>query len=282
MWSNFHMHSNYCDGKSEMIEYVRQAKSIGMLSIGFSSHAPISFPCTWCMKAEDFPRYQNSFETIKDSVSGLEMYKGLEVDFIPGVISAGNFNKELDYTIGSIHFVDRYPDGRHWEIDGLHTLFLDGLEKIFHNDISRAVTRYFELTREMIETSCPSIIGHMDKIKIQNPAQKFFSEDEEWYQKEVKKTIDLIGERKVIVEVNTRGIYQKKSSTTYPSPWILDLMYAKNIPVTLSSDAHHPSDIINQFPETASLLMDIGYRSINVLHGNKWKAFSFNEHGIIL
>src|SRR5688572_4741681 len=107
MWSNFHMHSNYCDGKSEMIEYVRQAKSIGMLSIGFSSHAPISFPCTWCMKAEDFPRYQNSFETIKDSVAGLEMYKGLEVDFIPGVISAGNFNKELDYTIGSIHFVDR-------------------------------------------------------------------------------------------------------------------------------------------------------------------------------
>jgi histidinol-phosphatase (PHP family) len=234
------------------------------------------------MKAEDFPSYQDTFEKIKDSVPGLEVYKGLEVDFIPGVISAGNFSKELDYTIGSIHFVDRFPDGRHWEIDGLHTLFLDGLEKIFHNDIRRAVTRYFELTREMIETSCPSIIGHMDKIKIQNPGQKFFSEDEAWYQKEVKKTIDLIAEKKVILEVNTRGIYQKKSTTTYPSAWILDLMYAKKIPVTLSSDAHHPADIINQFPETASLLMDIGFRSISVLHENKWKAFSFNKHGIIL
>ncbi len=132
----------------------------------------------------------------------------------------------------------------------------------------------------MVETSCPSIIGHIDKIKIQNLAQKFFSEDEEWYRKEVKKTIDLIAEKKVVVEVNTRGIYQKKSSTTYPSPWILEMMYAKNIPVTLSSDAHHPSDIINQFPETAALLLDIGYKSISVLFGNNWKAFSFGKYGI--
>jgi len=274
------MHSNYCDGKSEMIEYVRQAKTIGMLSIGFSSHAPINIPCSWCMKAEHFTDYLHSIETLKDSIPGLEVYKGLEVDFIPGVIYASNFSKELDYTIGSIHFVDQFPDGKHWEIDGLHTVFLDGLEKIFHDDIRLAVSRYFELTREMIETSCPSIIGHLDKIKIQNPAQKFFSEDEGWYREEIKKTIDLIADKKVIVEVNTRGIYQKKSTTTYPSPWILELMFAKNIPITLSSDAHHPTDIINQFPEAAALLMDIGYDSIHVLHKNKWKAFSFDKHGI--
>jgi histidinol-phosphatase (PHP family) len=282
MWSNFHMHCNYCDGKAEMIEYVQQAKSMGMLSIGFSSHAPVNFPCLWCMKAEKFGVYLRSIETLKASFPAIEIYKGLEVDFIPGIISAENFKKDLDYTIGSIHFVDRYPDGRPWEIDGIHVAFLDGLEKIFKNDIRAAVTRYFELTREMIETSCPTIIGHLDKIKIQNPLQKFFSEDEDWYQKEIKKTIDLIADRKVIVEVNTRGIYQKKSPTTYPSPWILELMQAKNVPVMINSDAHHPSDIINQFPETAALLMDIGYNSISVLHENKWKAFSFNKHGILL
>jgi histidinol-phosphatase (PHP family) len=52
------------------------------------------------------------------------------------------------------------------------------------------------------------------------------------------------------------------------------------VPITISSDAHHPADIINQFPETAAMLMDIGYISINVLYDNKWKAFSFNTHGI--
>ena len=131
MWSNFHMHCNYCDGKAEMIEYVQQAKSMGMLSIGFSSHAPVNFPCLWCMKAENLSSYLRPIETLKASIPGIEIYKGLEVDFIPGIISAENFRKDLDYTIGSIHFVDRYPDGRPWEIDGMHTAFLDGLEKIF-------------------------------------------------------------------------------------------------------------------------------------------------------
>jgi histidinol-phosphatase (PHP family) len=280
MWSNFHMHSNYCDGTAEMIEYVREAKAKGMLSIGFSSHAPVSFPCLWCMKPERLGDYIQAIDALKTSVSEIEIYKGLEVDFIPDVISPKQFEKDLDYTVGSIHFVDRYSDGKHWEIDGSHVAFLDGLEKIFDNDFKAAITRYFELTREMIETACPSVIGHLDKIKIQNPAQKFFSEDEEWYQTEIKKTIDLIAEKKVIVEVNTRGIYQKKSSTTYPSPWILELMHAKKVPVTISSDAHHPDDIINQFPETAGLLMDIGFDSIHVLHKNQWKAFSFNTHGI--
>jgi histidinol-phosphatase (PHP family) len=280
MWSNFHMHSNYCDGKAEMIDYVQEAKSIGMLSIGFSSHAPVNFPCLWCMKAEKFGSYIQAIDALKASVAELEVYKGLEVDFIPGIVSVDNFRQNVDYTIGSIHFVDRYPDGTPWEIDGTHVGFLDGLEKIFQNDIRKAVTRYFELTREMIETACPTIVGHLDKIKIQNPAQKFFSEDEDWYKKEIKKTIDLIAEKKVIVEVNTRGIYQKKSSTTYPSPWILELMHARKVPITISSDAHHPADIINQFPETAAMLMDIGYISINVLYDNKWKAFSFNTHGI--
>jgi histidinol-phosphatase (PHP family) len=274
------MHSNYCDGKAEMIDYVKEAKSKGMLSIGFSSHAPVNFPCLWCMKGDNLGKYIEAIDALKTSVSEIEVYKGLEVDFIPGVISPSQFKKVLDYTVGSIHFVDQYSDGKHWEIDGTHVAFLDGLEKIFHNDIKAAITRYFELTRQMIETGCPSVVGHLDKIKIQNPSQKFFSEDEEWYRNEIKKTIDLIAEKKVIVEVNTRGIYQKKSSTTYPSPWILELMHAKKVPVTISSDAHHPSDIINQFPETAALLMDIGYHSISVLHQNKWQALSFNTHGI--
>jgi histidinol-phosphatase (PHP family) len=77
------MHCNYCDGKAEMIEYVQQAKSMGMLSIGFSSHAPVSFPCVWCMKPENLDSYLRAIETLQASSPELEIYKGLEVDFIP-------------------------------------------------------------------------------------------------------------------------------------------------------------------------------------------------------
>lgn len=282
MWSNFHTHSNFCDGKSSIEEQVQKAKSFSMKSLGLSSHAPIPFDCKWCMKKERLSEYLQTIHQVKQNNSGLQVYAGLEVDYIPGFVSPLDFKDSLDYTIGSVHFVEKYDNGTPWEIDGPHLSFLEGFEKIFHNQIKEVIVRYFELTREMIEQSKPDVIGHLDKIKIQNINNKFFDESENWYRNEIKKTIDTIGKSGGIVEVNTRGIYQKKSATTYPSPWILELLCEKNIPVTISSDAHHADDLINQFPETALLLKKIGFNKITILSDNTWIPFTFNENGIIL
>ncbi len=281
MWSNFHTHSDYCDGKGPLQDYIDKSKELNMMSLGFSSHAPVPFDTKWCMRSERLPEYIDAIAHIKRSQPGVDLYRGLEVDFIPGVTSPTVFKDRLDYTIGSVHFVERLPDGTGWEIDGTHSFFLEGLSKIFNNNIKDAVARYYELTREMISTACPTIIGHLDKIKIQNIGGKFFNEKDSWYQEQIEKTIDLISSTAAIVEVNTRGIYQNKSDTTYPSPWILELVNQKKIPVTISSDAHHPDDIINQFPETAMLLKTIGFRTISVLSDGTWKQYSYNEHGII-
>jgi histidinol-phosphatase (PHP family) len=281
MWFNFHTHSNFCDGKSTLNEHIQKAKELNLKSLGFSSHAPIPFDCKWCMKKEDFENYLQSIETIKRNTKEVELYTGLEVDYIPNLISPSDFSSKLDYTIGSIHFVDAFADGTHWEIDGLHTLFLEGLEKIFKNDFKAAFARYFELTREMVRNSPPTIVGHLDKMKIQNPQNKFFDEKENWYQREVKETIKAIKDSGAIIEVNTRGIYQKKTIDTYPSPWILELIHKENIPITLSSDAHQADDLINQFPATATLLNKIGFKKIHILYQGEWKPFTFNENGIL-
>jgi histidinol-phosphatase (PHP family) len=281
MWTNFHTHNNYCDGKGTLEEYVKLAKAKKMLGLGFSSHAPLPFPRSWCMKPGDLPSYLRDIALLKSTTPEIEIYTSLEIDFIPGIISPDQYNDQLDYTIGSIHFVENLSNGTPWEIDGPHALFLEGLENIFHGEIREAIIRYFELTREMIEQSNPTIIGHLDKIKIQNPGMKFWNEQDQWYQLEIAKTIDLIADSNAIVEVNTRGIYQQKSLTTYPSPWVLELVHKKNIPITLSSDAHHPNDIINQFPETARLLLDIGFKSITIPNEGNWRPFLFNTHGII-
>ena len=280
IYSNFHTHSNYCDGKGELTDYVLQAKSLNMISLGFSSHATLPFPCKWCMKADDLQHYLFDVETLKTKHSVIDLYKGLEIDFIPDVISPSDFASQLDYTIGSVHFVDKLPDGTPWEIDGVHSFFLEGYEKIFHSNIKDTLARYFELTRLMVTSSTPDIIGHLDKIKIQNVEGKFFDETDRWYQDEVIKTLDIIRQYGGIIEVNTRGVYQKKSTTPYPSPWILEHILKKNIPITLSSDAHHPSDLTNQFSETTLLLSQIGFKTLTILHEGKWKPYSFNTHGI--
>jgi histidinol-phosphatase (PHP family) len=224
--------------------------------------------------------YFDEIEQLSAIHHDLEIYKGLEVDYIPDEINPLQFNDVLDYTIGSVHFVEKFSDGRGWEIDGSHQSFLEGLEKIFAGNIKAVVVRYFELTREMIKGFPPTIIGHLDKIKIQNIENKFFNENDSWYQQEVIKTIEAIEDSDCIVEVNTRGLYQKKSYTTYPSPWILQLILEKNIPITINSDAHHADDLIACFPETAKFLRQLGFQQVAALYDGQWRQHYFDEHGI--
>jgi histidinol-phosphatase (PHP family) len=274
MWANYHCHTHYCDGKNSVADHVEAAVQQQVTSLGISSHAPLPFPSKWCMKRHDLEQYLLDIETVKRADRRLEIYKGLEVDYIPNVVSPKDFKTRLDYVIGSIHFVDSFADGSRWEIDGLHNLFLEGLKEIFSGDIRQVITRYFELTREMVETSQPDIVGHLDKIKIQNMDNKFFDESESWYRSEVAKALDTIASYGCILEVNTRGLYQKKSSTPYPSPWILEQALSRNIPLTLSSDAHLASDMTNMFAATADLLQALGCNSLAYLSAGKWQARS--------
>jgi histidinol-phosphatase (PHP family) len=281
MWTNYHTHSNFCDGKENPAQYIEHAIKLRMPALGFSSHAPLPFDCLWCMPAESLDDYYNFIDQAKVANQSIEIYKGLEVDYIPGVISPADFTTQLDYTIGSVHFVEQFGNGIGWEIDGPHLPFLQGLNEIFNDNIQDAVVRYQELTREMIENSNPTILGHLDKIKIQNIDEKLFRESETWYKTEIEKTLDVAAKYNTIIEVNTRGIYQKKSATTYPSPWILEMIHQKKIPVTLSSDAHHPDDLVNSFSDTARMLQTIGFDSIHLLRNKKWQPVKFNEQGII-
>jgi histidinol-phosphatase (PHP family) len=281
MWANFHTHSHYCDGKTGISELVEEARSCGVMSLGLSSHAPLPFERGWAMKRENLDAYLRDVSSMKGRFGTVEVYAGLEIDYVPGRISPDDFRHKLDFTIGSIHFVDQFPDGEPWEIDNTNAVFMDGLQRIYKGNVRAAISRYFELTREMIVRHTPDVTGHLDKIKIQNPDNILFHEDDGWYRHEVGLTIESLKQAGTIVEINTRGIYQKKSPTTYPSPWIVELLFKSNIPVTLSSDAHHPKDLTSCFAEAATMISKAGYKSIQVLHEGKWQPHSFNEYGIL-
>lgn len=282
MWSNFHTHSSFCDGTSSLQEVVDHALSQKIISLGFSSHAPLPFERQWSMKKEDLLTYRCEIDQLKKSTRAMEIYAGLEVDYIPQVISPRDFTNELDYTLGSIHFVDQFKDGTPWEIDGTNQHFEDGFNEIFNRNSKDAIHRYYELTKEMIRNSTPDIIGHLDKIKIQNKYQTYFDENESWYQQEVQELIKVIKEAGSIVEINTRGLYQKKLSAPYPSPWIIELLYKSGIPIMINSDAHHPADLCNSFSEAAHIVFSIGYKKLRILLEGKWQDVAFDQHGIKL
>lgn len=285
-WTNYHSHNEFCDGTDKMEAYIHEAISQKVKIYGFSSHAPLTFPVKWCMSYDKVSEYLETGAYLKQKFRDLiEIYLGMEVDYIPGITGpTSSFIQSLkmDYVIGSIHFVDFFEDGQPWEIDGKTSVFKDGLKKIFKGNIKKAISRYYELTRQMLDEQYPKIVGHLDKIKIHNRKKIFFEEEEKWYQKEVIKTLHRISRAGSILEVNTRGIYKKKSNDTYPSPWILANARELKIPIVLNSDAHHPSEITQAFSETATLLKDIGFQELMVLVQGNWESRPFNSEGIDL
>jgi len=283
-WANYHSHTNYCDGKAAPEVFLSAALAKKFPAYGFSSHAPVPFVSRWNMPAEKLSDYQVHVTRLKDKwKERIELYCGLEIDFIDGLWgykSSGLKDMGLDYCIGSVHYINRFPDGSYFCFDGAPEAFFKGIELIYHNDFQSALSGYYRTVRNMVDLETPDIIGHMDKIKMHNTVKRYFREDEKWYMDAVEETLELIASRGCILEVNTRGLYKHDPPMLYPSAWILKSAYRKKIPVMLNADSHLPDEIDTGFAETASLLRDIGFRTVRVLYKGNWQDKAFTETGI--
>ena len=47
--TNYHIHTNYCDGENSIEEMVQMAIAKGFDNIGISSHAPLMYQNDWTM-----------------------------------------------------------------------------------------------------------------------------------------------------------------------------------------------------------------------------------------
>jgi histidinol-phosphatase (PHP family) len=99
---------------------------------------------------------------------------------------------------------------------------------------------------------------------------RFFREDEAWYQSLVNETLSLIQDRDIIVEVNTRGIYKNRSETTYPGLDILKQIKEMRIPVMVNSDAHKTHELDGEFKYGYALLKEAGIKEVVYFKGNGW------------
>ncbi|MGB1206237.1 MAG: histidinol-phosphatase [Chitinophagales bacterium] len=281
-WSNYHQHCYYCDGTSPLEEYVISALEKNVRSFGFSSHATIPYDVPWCIEEGKFSAYESEVLALREKYADqLPIFLGLEIDFFPNIMGPADERfKCLDYRIGSVHFAGTFEDGTLWGIDDTKKMYERGINEIFGGNVQAAVESYFDVTRQMIRQSPPDIIGHLDKIKMNNGAGVYFSEDEKWYQKTVLETLEEIAATDIVVEVNTRGVYKKKTAFPYPSPFILKHLLDMNVPIMLNSDAHHPREITNYFGESAEMLSQIGFKTLQIVTKNGLQARPFDKNGI--
>lgn len=265
---NLHTHTHFCDGKEAPEEYVLKALDLGFHTLGFSGHAPVPFKNHFAIKDNELNNYFKAVGDLKEKfASEIEILLALEIDYIPGITKSFiDFTKlgNLDYTIGGIHLIKNKDKEGLWFIDGpLQETYDDGLMKLFNGHARKGVEAYYNQMMEMITTQQPDIIAHFDKIKMHNK-DRYFSEEEGWYKELAWKNLKYIAkETDCIIEINTRGLYKKRAATTFPGPALLEQILHLNIPVTLSSDAHHPDELDGYYLETMGLLKDIGFKELN-------------------
>jgi len=282
-WVNYHSHSLFCDGKAAPEDFITVAIEKGFPAYGYSSHAPVPFSSRWNIDPGKLPAYLEEITRIKnDYADKIQVYTGLEVDFIDGLWgsrASGLKEMAFDYLIGSVHYIGQFPDNTYFCFDGQPEAFFQGMELLYKNDFRKALTVYYDSVRGMVETDVPDIIGHMDKIKMHNTVRTYFSEEDKWYVSQVEETLDQVARFGCIVEVNTRGLYKHNPPMLYPSIWILERIYEKGIPVMINSDSHHPDEIDLGFSYAASVLQDIGFKTLRVLLDGKWQEMPFTENG---
>jgi len=271
---NFHQHSLFSDGKAEPEAYVQQALLLGFEAMGFTEHSPLSFETSFSLKEENLQQYVDQTDCLKKKYNDqITLYRALEMDFIPGISEDFSFWRKrltLDYLIGSVHLVKPENSDELWFIDGQKREIYDaGLQKYFGGDIRKAVKTYYHQINRMLESQRFEIVGHVDKIKMHNQ-YRYFTEDEQWYRQLVGETLELIRQKDLVVEVNTRGMYKKRADRLFPDDETLQMLKAWDIPVLISSDAHQPSELNLLFDYAEKRLLNLGFGAVAFFKNGKW------------
>jgi len=274
MKCNYHTHTHFCDGKENMRNFVHKAIELQFAHLGFSPHAPISEYYDFTLTENEIPAYINEVELYQKQYPQIQIFKGIECDFIPGITKDFSYYKQnypLDYIIGGVHLVKVPNSNEVWFIDGpKRDTYDNGLVTFFNNDVKKAVTCFWEQTFEMIETQKFDIIAHLDKIKMHNQ-DRFFKEDEDWYVKLVDYAVNLLVKHNIIVEINSRGIYRMRCKNFYPSDYILRKLAKAKVPMIISSDAHKAEELPLYYEEAKLKLKNFGVETLSVLENGKWQ-----------
>jgi len=271
--TNYHSHSEFCDGTGKLEDYVKSAVTKGFDAFGLSGHAPLPFENDWTIPKNDLSSYLEETKRLKTAYKDdIDLKIGLEIEYIENTMSPSDLyyrNLGLDFIIGSIHLLPDVNTGEYLAVEYIKSEMEQLINDTFGGDARLLVKEYYRLIRDMSEHRNFDIIGHLDIVKKTNIDSIYFNETEEWYKAEIDTTLECIADNKQILEVNT-GHILNDPAMIYPSPWILKIAKDYDIPIMLNSDTHRPDRIDNYFEEAKQIIIKAGYSELKVFIGDKW------------
>ncbi|MDD8019158.1 MAG: histidinol-phosphatase HisJ [Bacteroidota bacterium] len=261
MLIDYHTHNELCkhaDGTLE--EYVQQAIKLGLNEIGLADHSPM--PNDWDIEVRMYeaqfwadykPTVLKLREKYKDAIT---VKFALEGDFFPGTeswVKSFNAKNEFDYVIGSVHYLGE------WGFD--NPLYIGKFE---HVDIDQVYISYYDHIKRSAQSGLFDIIGHCDLVK------KFGHRPKKNIEEVLRETFKVVKQSGMSVEINTSGL-RKPVKEVYPSEQILRIISEYDIPLTIGSDAHTPTDVGRDFNVARQLVEKYGKGKIS-LYTNRQRS----------
>ena len=240
---DLHNHTKLCNhAEGEIFEYIEKAIECNIKYFGFSEHAPMNFDEKYRINFEQMKEYENAVLSAKKRYEEkIEILLGYEVDYLKGYLDERVLNADVDYLIGSIHFIEE------WGFDNPE--FIGNYENL---DIDEIWQKYFDAIEEMANSRLFDIVAHIDLIKI----FKFMPK---------KDIVDIarnallaIKEANMSIELNVAG-FRKPIGEAYPSLSLLQEAKKLDIPITFASDAHKPEQVGLYSEEALSMAKSAGY-----------------------
>jgi len=240
---DLHNHTPLCNhAEGQMHEYIQKAIDSSTKYLGFSDHAPMDFDPEYRMKFEQMKEYEEEVLQNREKYKGkIEILLGYEVDYLQGHIDKRVLNADVDYLIGSVHFLEG------WGFDNPE--FIGEWES---QDIDEIWQKYFDTIEAMAKSKLFDIVGHLDLIKV----FKFMPNGEITLM--AKNALESIKKSDMVLELNVAG-YRKDVKESYPSKTLLREAFKLGIPITFGSDAHKPEQVGLFNSEITTLAKEIGY-----------------------
>jgi histidinol-phosphatase (PHP family) len=249
---DYHMHLRAPDESIDhtvraVERFVEAATARGIDEIGFSEHI-YYFQETRLLWTVPYhvERCRYSLESYVDAVvaakrQGMPVKLGLEVDFVSGREEETERILEpypWDYLIGSIHFIDDKG------IDGEPSL-------VAGVGVEEAWRRYYETLGRAATSGLFDTLAHPDLVKMYGP-------EISWDWSGVAEVLD--GTR---LEVSSAGLH-KPHGKLYPNAELLCEAKARDVEITLASDAHVPQNLGRDLERAVEHAKAAGYETVTV------------------
>jgi histidinol-phosphatase (PHP family) len=233
--------------------YLEAAGETGISELGVSEHV---YRFSDALGIWDHPFWQqNAHDDLGaycDFVRSTPLRLGIEMDFIAGREDAiANLldRLELDYVIGSVHFL---AEG------GVDHEGYDVWERV--GDPDRVWARYFETLAEAARSGLFDILAHPDLVKIWGKDRPPPTRDPRF---QYEPAVEAIADAGVAVEVSTAGL-RKPVAELYPSRAFAEMCIDAGTAFSLSSDAHVPEHIGYEYESTVKTMRDWGIDEVAV------------------